>query len=415
MNFKNSLLDYWIIWSQIYNSLSIIYIQVAKKEAKPTISKHFSIFGTIILVVLIGLLGYISVLAKDIYFKDSQVTTTLNKQEDVTQADVLVVHFSSPIFKNSLDGHFSVEPKINFQSWWETDQDLYLQPLEPLRDKTVYNLMFQGLKTQWLIPIDQQELSFETPAAPKLVEVSPQDGQADVDYFEPIRIKLDKPLGNDYAVQVVIDPLTGFKYLLDESRQSVSIIPTEKLNEGATYNFQVSINNKNFKDQSQVAYKGSFTTRKPITEVTYMMDKEGNAIKTEPQKEPSEALIKEGRYVDINLRTQTLRVYENGVEKGVYKVSSGKRAMPTPEGQYKVLVKAKRPFSKDYGLYMPWFIGFTNLGHGIHELPEWPSGYKEGANHLGTPVSHGCVRLGVGPAKIVFDFVEVGTPIVIHR
>jgi lipoprotein-anchoring transpeptidase ErfK/SrfK len=58
---------------------------------------------------------------------------------------------------------------------------------------------------------------------------------------------------------------------------------------------------------------------------------------------------------------------------------------------------------------------FTGAGHGIHELPEWKNGYKEGANHLGTPVSHGCVRLGVGPAAKVYGWAEVGTPIVIHN
>ena len=95
-------------------------------------------------------------------------------------------------------------------------------------------------------------------------------------------------------------------------------------------------------------------------------------------------------------------------------VSSGKRGMETPTGEFKVMAKAVRPWSKEHGLFMPWFLQFTNLGHGIHELPEWPGGYKEGANHLGTPVSHGCVRLGIGPAKIVYDWADVGTPIVIY-
>jgi lipoprotein-anchoring transpeptidase ErfK/SrfK len=52
--------------------------------------------------------------------------------------------------------------------------------------------------------------------------------------------------------------------------------------------------------------------------------------------------------------------------------------------------------------------------YGLHELPEWPNGYKEGASHLGIPVSHGCVRLGVGAAVRVFNWVEIGTPVVIY-
>ena len=49
----------------------------------------------------------------------------------------------------------------------------------------------------------------------------------------------------------------------------------------------------------------------------------------------------------------------------------------------------------------------------IHGLPEWPNGYKEGAAHIGTPVSHGCIRLGVEAAKIVYDWSDVGTKIII--
>jgi lipoprotein-anchoring transpeptidase ErfK/SrfK len=33
---------------------------------------------------------------------------------------------------------------------------------------------------------------------------------------------------------------------------------------------------------------------------------------------------------------------------------------------------------------------------------------------LGIPVSHGCVRLGIGPAKQVYEWTEVGTPVIIY-
>jgi lipoprotein-anchoring transpeptidase ErfK/SrfK len=57
---------------------------------------------------------------------------------------------------------------------------------------------------------------------------------------------------------------------------------------------------------------------------------------------------------------------------------------------------------------MPWWMAFK-YGYGLHELPEWPSGKKEGENHLGIRVSHGCIRLGVGPAKWIYDWTPVGT------
>ena len=89
--------------------------------------------------------------------------------------------------------------------------------------------------------------------------------------------------------------------------------------------------------------------------------------------------------------------------------------METPRGQTKIYNKYPRAFSRSYGLFMPYWMAIAADGsRGIHELPEWPNGYKEGANHLGIPVSHGCVRLGVGPAKFVYDWVQIGTPVVIY-
>ena len=58
---------------------------------------------------------------------------------------------------------------------------------------------------------------------------------------------------------------------------------------------------------------------------------------------------------------------------------------------------------------------FSGRGHGIHELPEWPNGAKEGEGHLGTPVSYGCIRLGVGDAEFAYNWADIGTPVYIHQ
>ena len=132
-------------------------------------------------------------------------------------------------------------------------------------------------------------------------------------------------------------------------------------------------------------------------------------------KEKSSIKGKKGKYIDISLSKQTLTLYKDGKPAGSYVISSGKKSMATPKGNFKIYNKAKRAWSDEYGLYMPYWMAFTPSGsHGIHELPEWPSGYKEGAGHLGIPVSHGCVRLGVGAAKKVYDWAPIGTPVIIH-
>lgn len=119
--------------------------------------------------------------------------------------------------------------------------------------------------------------------------------------------------------------------------------------------------------------------------------------------------------ISITLSKQVLKQQLGGVTLATFRVSTGKPGMTTPVGDYKVLEKSPKAWSRAAKLWMPYWMKFTNRGHGIHELPEWPGGKKEGANHLGIAVSHGCVRLGIGPAKTMYDWAEVGTAIHIER
>jgi lipoprotein-anchoring transpeptidase ErfK/SrfK len=158
-------------------------------------------------------------------------------------------------------------------------------------------------------------------------------------------------------------------------------------------------------------YAGSFSTEAPPV-ITWDKD---FATRIEQAKKYTTAKITDGKYIDINLEAQVLSTFENGKLLDSYMVSSGKRGMETPKGQFSIHNKAPRVWSKKYGLFMPFWMAVASDGSfGIHELPEWPGGYKEGAAHLGIPVSHGCIRLGVGPAKTVYDWTEVGTPVVIY-
>jgi hypothetical protein len=132
---------------------------------------------------------------------------------------------------------------------------------------------------------------------------------------------------------------------------------------------------------------------------------------------PEEGLIPgrfPGAYIDIDLAQQKLCRIDGNNILACYTVSTGKASTPTPTGTRTIQDKSDRAWSAKYGLWMPWWNGMGG-GFGIHELPEWPSGYKEGEAHLGTPVSHGCVRLGVGAAKEVYDWTTIGMPVYIHK
>lgn len=122
-----------------------------------------------------------------------------------------------------------------------------------------------------------------------------------------------------------------------------------------------------------------------------------------------------GRYIEMDLSSQRLALCNNGIEGGPFAISSGSSYYPTPTGTYKVNSKTLRAYSAKYNLYMPYWMSFIGNAYGIHELPEYPNGYKEGQNYLGRAVSHGCVRLGVGPAEVAYNWAPVGTPVIVHR
>ena len=123
--------------------------------------------------------------------------------------------------------------------------------------------------------------------------------------------------------------------------------------------------------------------------------------------------VKLEKRIEVSLAQQRLVYFLGPVRLDEYVVSTGKASTPTPTGEYTIEKKQENAWSQMAGLWMPWWMSFNGI-YAIHELPEWPDGTKEGANHLGIPVSHGCIRLGIGPAKTLYDWTPVGTKLIIE-
>jgi vancomycin resistance protein YoaR len=123
-----------------------------------------------------------------------------------------------------------------------------------------------------------------------------------------------------------------------------------------------------------------------------------------------------GKYVDIDLTQQKLCEIDGNTILNCYIISSGKPGMATPAGTFTINDKNPRHWSGKYGMWLPWWQQFKTGGWGLHELPETDNPkWKEVPDHLGTPISHGCVRLGVGPAQELYNWTEMGTIVYIHK
>ncbi len=126
------------------------------------------------------------------------------------------------------------------------------------------------------------------------------------------------------------------------------------------------------------------------------------------------------KYIDINVKEQKFRYYENGFLLGEFLTSTGKPSTPTRFGEFTAFSKYDMAYGGADGQKwgMPYFIGFYKSGgvvNGIHELP-FLDGRREGTASLGRAVSHGCVRLDIGPAKEIYDWVEINkTRVLVHK
>lgn len=132
-------------------------------------------------------------------------------------------------------------------------------------------------------------------------------------------------------------------------------------------------------------------------------------------RNPKKGARMAGKIIEIGIKEQILHYKIGKIVLGESKVSTGSYQYPTTLGEFSIDGKVKKAYSKKWRLWMPYFLSMKNGLFGIHELPEWTNGKKEGENHLGQRVSHGCIRLGVGPAKKIYQWADVGTKVMIKK
>ncbi len=89
----------------------------------------------------------------------------------------------------------------------------------------------------------------------------------------------------------------------------------------------------------------------------------------------------------------------------------------TRAGNFSVLDKIPNAYGATWDLWMPDWLGIYwsgTLENGIHALPILSGGTRLWAGYLGTPISFGCVVLGINEAHELYNWAEVGTPVEIQ-
>ncbi|MCX6765796.1 MAG: L,D-transpeptidase family protein [Candidatus Moranbacteria bacterium] len=364
------------------------------------------------IIFIAGVLGIVySVRAYPQVFR---VDVQLESDRDITPREALQLNFSEPMIVERTSSVVTISPKeeVNFH-WLNGNKSLVITPFDSWKPEQEYNITISGGISIMLTEINER-LTFRTVAYPRVSEFYPKMGERDVifDIEDPMTAVFSKSI-EDFRVKVVINPAENLVNQLDLEKKKVDFLSKNGFQRGQRYDVEIMVRHK---DESESRYQKIYTTwfeTKPFPPATWEKDLN---LRLEQARRFSDPKIKEGKYIDLNVESQVMTIFENGKLVDAFLISSGKRGMGTPQGTFHISNKFPRAWSKKYGLFMPYWMALVPSGDfGIHELPEWPGGFKEGAAHLGTPVSHGCVRLGVGPAQFVYNWAEIGTPVVVHN
>jgi hypothetical protein len=103
--------------------------------------------------------------------------------------------------------------------------------------------------------------------------------------------------------------------------------------------------------------------------------------------------------IRIDKAAQRMIVTVDGVQRHVWPVSTGRHGYITPSGSFTPFRLEEDHYSKEWDdAPMPHSIFFTKTGHAIHGSYD--------TKRLGSPASHGCVRLAPANAAALFALVK---------
>jgi hypothetical protein len=107
-----------------------------------------------------------------------------------------------------------------------------------------------------------------------------------------------------------------------------------------------------------------------------------------------------GRRIEVLLDRQLALLVESNRVVRTVGVSTGKGVNATPPGSFKVFRKEVKSWSYPFQVWLPWASYFFG-GIAFHEYPDVPTG----------AASHGCVRVPVYDAELLYRFAPLETPV----
>ena len=121
----------------------------------------------------------------------------------------------------------------------------------------------------------------------------------------------------------------------------------------------------------------------------------------------------------VNLKEQKTYVFkgskDNWLPEKEFSCSTGTSNHPTPEGEYRTTMRTS--YFDSFGYRCWWATGFIGGEYLFHSSPyNMGDSPKVCADYtMGTPSSHGCIRMKLDDAKWIYDTIPIGTKVVIYK
>ncbi|MFA5986468.1 MAG: L,D-transpeptidase [Parcubacteria group bacterium] len=261
--------------------------------------------------------------------------------------------------------------------------------------------------------------SFKTAQYPQIIAEKIPSSDRYVPQGEEIILTFDRSLQN-IDLQAVVRPFIQTEQFIDKENNELHIRITGEP-DGSLSEHNLTLFAKYSTDDSMRFF--------PIDSIQF------NAILPTPNVWPKAfaerldiarrstmPLIKESKYIDVNLDAQVTTLFDHGAFVTNFVNSPGAKDTPTPKGTYKIYNKDPYALSSMFQVYLPFWMAFTEDGeYGFHDLIVWPEGHadmpqggKESIASIGNAVSPGCVRHDAKNSKYIYNWAEIGTPVVIH-
>lgn len=121
----------------------------------------------------------------------------------------------------------------------------------------------------------------------------------------------------------------------------------------------------------------------------------------------------EGKLIEIDLKDQRITLYCENDVLITSKIVSGKPSTPTNIGSFKIKTKETNRYLKgeDYNTYVNFWMPFDG-GIGLHDAT-WRK--KFGDEIYLKKGSHGCINLPYEIAEYIYNNVNVGTKVLVHK